>query len=146
MDIFLALRIIYGTVLAVSCVFAFRYGGRNERLGAAILLLGSLLTMLAQQPPFFDWRYLRGGLLTVDLVVLAAFFALAQRSNRFWPLWATAFHLIAVVTHLVMFMQPSQVLQAYAIAQGFWAYPMLMAIVIGSEGHRRSYVRAITAI
>lgn len=142
----MALRILYDTVLAVSCVFAFRYGGRSERWGAAILLVGSVLTMLAQQPPFFDWRYLRSGLLAVDLVVLAAFFALAQRSNRFWPLWATAFHLIAVVTHLVMFMQPAQVLQAYAIAQGFWAYPMLLVIVIGSEGHRRRSIRTTRMI
>ncbi len=137
MSFFLALRILYDVVLAGTCLFAFVSGGRTERIGAAIILIGSFLTWFAQMPPFFDWRYARGGMLVIDVIVLIAFFALAQRSDRFWPIWATAFHLIAVATHLVILVQPERVLQAYAIAQGFWAYPMLLAIVIGTQGARR---------
>ncbi|WP_375380143.1 hypothetical protein [uncultured Sphingomonas sp.] len=137
MGIFLALRILYGLALAASCTFAFRHGGRSERHGAAIILVGSLLTVLVEGLPAFDWRYSRQGLVAVDLGVLVAYFVLAQRSNRFWPLWTTAFQLIAVMTHLVIMVEPRRVLQAYAIAQGFWAYPMLASIVIGSIGSRR---------
>jgi hypothetical protein len=139
---FLALRILYDTVLVASCLFAARYGGRAERQGAAIMFVGSMLTWLVEQPQIFDWRFSRGGLLALDIVILIAFFALAQSSNRFWPLWATACHLIAVTTHLVILLEPDRVLQAYAILQGFWAYPMLLAIVIGTGSQRRRQVRA----
>ena len=137
MDIFLVLRIFYDTALVATCLFAYPFGGTPERQGATIMLVGSALTIALEQSSAFDWRFARGGLLLIDLAVLAAFFALAQRSNRFWPLWATACHLIAVTTHLVILIQPRRVLQAYAIMQGFWAYPMMIAILIGAEGHRR---------
>lgn len=139
MDIFLVLRLLYDSVLVASCLFAFRAGGRPEKCGATIMLMGSILTLVVEQPSIFDWRFARGGLLAVDLGVFAAFFTLAQRCKRFWPLWAVACHLIAIATHLVILMQPRRILQAYAIMQGFWAYPMLLAIVIGTEGYRRRH-------
>jgi hypothetical protein len=136
-NVFLALRILYIATLVVVTAFALRHGGRSERAGALIILVGSALSMAIQQSPFFDWRFARGGLVAVDLVVLAAFIALALRSQRFWPLWATAFHLIAVTSHLLMFFEPRRILQAYAIAQGFWAYPMLVLIASASWLRRR---------
>lgn len=142
MNIYFALRILYIVTLLVTCSVAFWKGGRTERLGALIILIGSGLTIWVEQAHMFDWRHERTGLVIVDLMVLVAFFALALQTNRFWPLWATAFHLIAVATHLIIFIQPPRVLQAYAIIQGFWAYPMLAAILIGSLGawplHRRA--------
>lgn len=131
------LRILYDTALVATCAFAYPFGGSSERCGATIMLVGSVLTILLEQSELFDWRFARGGLLAIDLVVLAAFFMLAQRSKRFWPLWAAACHLIAVTTHLAVLIQPVRVLQAYAIMQGFWAYPMMLAIAIGTESHRR---------
>jgi len=139
LNIFLVLRLAYLAALVAACAFAFFKGGRDERRGAAIMIAGSLLSFAVQASPLFDWHLNRAALLAVDVGVLAAFFMLAQRSDRFWPLWATAFHLIAVTTHIVMLVQPERVLQAYAIAQGFWAYPMLVALTIGSanQRHRR---------
>ena len=137
MNVFLALRILYIVVMVASCLFAIKHGGRAERYGVAIVIVASFLTLVVEQPTFFDWRYARGGLLAVDVGVLIAIFTLAQRSDRFWPIWATAFHLIAVTTHLVIAWQPHLVLQAYAIAQGFWAYPVMVSMAIGAESHRR---------
>ena len=137
MNLFLALRILYVATLVVCTAFALRHGGRSERAGALIIFVGSALSIAIQQSAFFDWRFARGGLIAVDVGVLIAFGALALRSERFWPLWATAFHLIAVTTHLVVFFEPRRILQAYAIAQGFWAYPMLFLIVAASAARRR---------
>jgi hypothetical protein len=135
--IFLALRILYITTLIVCTAFALRHGGRSEKVGALIIFAGSALSIAIQQSSSFDWRYARGGLIAVDVAVLIAFGALALRSKRFWPLWATAFHLIAVASHLVVFFEPRRILQAYAIAQGFWAYPMLFLIVVACAARRR---------
>jgi len=134
----LTLQILYWTALAATVLCAFRLGGRDERAGAYIAIAATCLTELVELLPGFDWRVGRSGLVLVDLGTLVAFFALAQRSSRFWPLWATAFQLITVTTHLVVFLRPSRILQAYAIAQGFWAYPIMMCIIIGAIGeHRR---------
>lgn len=135
---FLALRLLYASALALVCVFAFRSGGRAERWGAGILLVGSLLTLVVEETPYFDWATAREGLLLVDMATLAALFALSARTDRFWPLWATALHLIAVATHFVMLFSPGRVVRAYALAQGFWAYPMFVCIVIGCIRYQRN--------
>lgn len=62
---------------------------------------------------------------------------IALTCNRYWPLWATAFHSIGVLTHLAVFFDKSIVPQAYATGQGMWAYPVLAALVLGSERCRR---------
>ena len=140
MSIFVILRVLYILSLGATCTVALRRGGRSERIGALIILLGSVFTLIVEQPGLFDWRNARTGLILVDVLVLVAFFMLALRTERFWPLWATSFHLIAVATHLTVFIEPRQILQAYALAQGFWAYPMLLTIIIGSLGQSGSRV------
>lgn len=137
MSLFLVLKLTYALALSASCVFVGRYGGSTERLGMAVIAVGSLLTIPASRMFGSGWDSSRWALLALDALVLAAFLLIALRSGRFWPLWVTGFQLIAVVTHVAMLIEPKQVLQAYAIAQGFWAYPMLAAIVLATVARRR---------
>lgn len=137
MPLFLAFQLLYALVLPASCAFAIWRGGADERAGAAIMLVGSAVSVIFALLPAFDWAASRGGLVAVDLGVLAALLVLALRTTRFWPLWMTAFHLIGVTTHLAVLLQPSRALQAYAMLQGFWAYPMLAARVIGTAARSR---------
>ncbi|MFN3945312.1 MAG: hypothetical protein ACK4K7_10315 [Allosphingosinicella sp.] len=127
------LQILYWTTLAACLLFALKRGGADERIGAAVIAVGSLLSVGAAAAPNGRFQAAETGILIVDLAVLAAFLALALRSERFWPLWATGFHLVAVVTHGAMMVSPGVVPRAYALAQGFWAYPMLFAIAIGTS-------------
>ncbi len=133
MSIFALLRIFYVCCLAVTCFIGWRRGGRSEKAGVLIILVASLLTIVFQQSALFDWRTDRLALVGIDMLVLLAFFHLSLRSRRFWPLWATAFHLIAVCSHLVMLLEPRRILQAYALLQGFWAYPIMLSIILGSR-------------
>lgn len=95
------------------------------------MLLGTVATFIAASIPGLELRFTELGILFVDLLVLAAFAALVLKTDRFWPLWACGFHLVGVATHLVMLVFPAVLPQAYRIVQGAWAYPMMLAIVLG---------------
>jgi hypothetical protein len=127
----------YWVCLIAISAFVLRFGGATERVGIYIFALGSVATVPASSPLPVRFQSSELGVLAVDLVVLAALIVLTLRSPRIWPIWATGFHLVAVGTHLVM-LTDSQILpRAYALAQGFWAYPMMVATVIGAVSHRR---------
>ncbi|WP_313536343.1 hypothetical protein [Sphingomonas sp.] len=138
MTIFLALRVLYAAFLIATTVLGMAFGGRSERLGAMIVLTASLATIFIQIPLLFEWKSFRSGLIAVDILTLIAFLYLALKSRRFWPLWATAFHLIAVCSHCVILMGLSQTLQMYILFQGFWAYPIMLLIIFGALSRRRT--------
>jgi hypothetical protein len=129
------LFLFYLIALIASCVYAIRRGGPSEKYGATIMLVGSFLTAAAGLFAS-GWHHTEGGVLLVDLSVLAAFLTLALTSDKYWPLWTTAFQIIGVATHLARFVDPAIIPRAYSIAQGFWAYPMLAALVIGAKMER----------
>ncbi|SDC45784.1 hypothetical protein SAMN05444678_103104 [Sphingomonas sp. YR710] len=130
--IFYILLATYLVTLLSSCAYAIRFGGQSELIGAGIMIAGSFLTPVVGFAFSKLHAHLVGAML-IDLAVLAAFLTLALRSDKFWPLWTTAFQIIGVATHLAKFVDPAIVPRAYSIAQGFWAYPMLAALVIGAR-------------
>ena len=132
------LQLVYWTVLAASAAFVFWRGGTPEKAGVAIIGIGSVLSVIATSELEERFRSMEWGILLVDVAVLVALLAVALRSDRFWPLWAAGFHVIGVVTHVATLVDPDIVSYAYALAQGFWAYPMLAAVVIGTwNWHKR---------
>jgi len=73
----------------------------------------------------------------IDIVVLVAFIHLTIKSDRFWPMWVTAFQLLAVTIHTIVMVVPQITPWAFATGAVFWAYPMLLALAIGSCEHIR---------
>lgn len=136
MNTFDVLRILFFCCLAATCTIGWRRGGSTEKWGVAMIAIASFLTVLVQESSFFDWRSDRLGLVAIDVILLVAFLWLALSSRRFWPLWATAFHLIAVASHVIVFLKPHRILQAYALLQGFWAYPIMLCIILGTRPRR----------
>ncbi|KQM62683.1 hypothetical protein ASE75_13720 [Sphingomonas sp. Leaf17] len=133
------LPIVYWIVALGVMAFAFWRGGRDEKRGAVLLMLGSLASLIAvvNIPVSGRLSAVQSTIFGIDVLILVAFTALALRTDRFWPLWATAFHSIAVATHLASFLSPQIVPRAYLIAQGMWAYPMWAAILIGTVNAAR---------
>lgn len=134
--VFRLLPILYNSCLLLTVIIGWRFGGRSERGGLLILVTGTIATILVQRSASFDWRTHRGALAAVDAAVLVAFLALALRSRRYWPIWATAFHLIGLVSHGTSYVLPRGTMQAYSIFQGFWAYPIMACIVLGALSRR----------
>jgi hypothetical protein len=130
-------KIIYLAALLLVCGYALWRGGKPERQGALIMIFGSLLSVPAAAAVSSLWSRPEYGLLTIDILVFALLVALSLRSDRFWPLWMTGFQATSVAIHLATMTELVVVSKAYAMAQGFWAYPMLTALLMGSLNHHR---------
>lgn len=126
------LRLAFLISLILSCGYAWRMGGEPERAGAIIILVGAVLSYPAAILFGHRWHTPEYGILIVDLAALVALLAIALRSDRYWPLFGAAFQLIAVITHLAMIVSPTLLPRAYSLAQPFWAYPLLVSLILGS--------------
>ncbi|WP_230770215.1 hypothetical protein [Sphingomonas sp. Leaf4] len=126
-------------ILLASLAYVVRCGRWPERSGLAIIMLGSIATALVGRSDL--WRGTEIGILAVDVVVLMAFLAIVALTDRFWPLWVSAFQLVSVTSHLARLLTPSTLPLAYAFAEQVWSYAMI-AVVIGSVAWQRRYARS----
>lgn len=128
------LPVIYWGLAICGTAVAFTRGGKDERAGATTLLVASIASVLVvwTVPVVKRLAPIQTSIFLIDVAVLVWFLWLALRSERFWPLWATAFSLIVVATHLAYLATPLIVPKAYILAQGFWAYPTWVAIMLGA--------------
>ena len=99
------------------------------------MIIGSLLTLAVAQSFGTSWTKVEVGIFAIDIIVLLAFIYLALKSDRFWPIWAAAFQLLAVIIHSTMIVAASVTPWAFGTGAVFWAYPMLLALAIGSSEH-----------
>ncbi|HUG45456.1 MAG TPA: hypothetical protein VMK31_02945 [Sphingomicrobium sp.] len=139
-------EIFFGFLLLV-CGYAWWRGRSEEKIAATTCLLAVLATRLLISPLPSRYADIEFGLLGIDLVVLAAFVAIALQSKRFWPLWAAGFQLTLSISHGLKAVDLDLLPRAYAAAAVFWSYPILLAILVGTwRTHRsRSDERVIAA-
>ncbi|HEV2078292.1 MAG TPA: hypothetical protein VGR19_00105 [Allosphingosinicella sp.] len=142
MRLLLAFFVLYLVLLIATLAYALRNGGSEERQGALTILLGTLLSEVASEvgPSSADprWGGIEIDLLVIDAAAFIAFLVIAYRSKKFWPIWAAASQLVAVLTHWVVILNPSIVRTVYATAQPFWIFPVLAAVALGTRAHQRS--------
>lgn len=131
----LVLVLLFAASLAI---FAVLRGGRPERLGAAIIILGIVVDRA--WTGFFGYRdflTFDGSRLALDLVQMAAFLWLALRANRVWPLWISAAQAVAITGSIAALVLPD----GYNYA--FWAitqaplFVQLFALAVGIAAHHR---------
>jgi len=130
------LQTLYDVTLVLCCLYAFIAGGRTEKLGSLLTLTASIVSVLIWYRPL-EWRAVHWNMFAVDLVTFLLATWLAIRSDRFWPMWFAGFCLVGVMTHLAVAAMPNFASMAYSLSQGFWAYPAMLALVIGTWTHRR---------
>jgi hypothetical protein len=128
--------VFFGTLVA-TCSYAAWCGGWPERAGATIMVVATVLTIIAAGSFNSSWQGPEAAVALVDLLMLAALVNLALYSDRFWPIWVTSFHLIAVTTHLARLVDQSVAALAYANAAAFWAYPMMITLAYGTWNHQQ---------
>lgn len=133
-DAYNLLQVIYNCCLGCTCLVVWCRGGGPERLGTASLAACSFATQLVANIPALEVGAAEMGVLLVDLTLLAIVLLIALKTDRFWPLWVCGFHLVGTGTHLVMLVQPDILPEAYRLVRGLWAYPMMVAIVVGTLG------------
>jgi hypothetical protein len=129
---------LFWITLFTSIAACLRYGDRPERIGISIMFIGSAMSAFATSSIDSRFQQVEVGIWVTDLIVLFAFGFMALTSKRFWPLWVTSFQLTAVTTHLADYLMPQTHASAYSIMQGFFFYPMVMAILLGCYGYQKS--------
>jgi hypothetical protein len=123
--------------LPASLLAAAILGGRDERMTVGFILLAIIGTHFALSGMGERYHAAELRVLAVDALLAVALIALALRSDRFWPIWAASFHLLAVYTHLSILLAERIAPLPYGIIAGTWAFPTQGALLIGAWGHYR---------
>jgi hypothetical protein len=124
--------ILYWSMLIVICGFALSRGRRYERVAAGICLAGSVLTLLVHGLFGVDYVKVASSDMIIDFAVLGGFVLIALQSDRFWPLWIAGFQLTSSIAHLLKAVDDTLIPQAYAAAERFWSYPILLFLALGT--------------
>lgn len=125
-------RTFFWTILLLTFGYALWRGRSDERIAATVCLLASVATRFAISPLSVRYTGIEFGLLMIDVAVLAAFIAIALRSQRFWPLWVAGLQLTNSLAHLMKIVELDLMPRAYAAAAVFWSYPILLIILVGT--------------
>jgi hypothetical protein len=129
---------LYWPLLTVCCGYALLRGRKYERWTAAICVAASVISVLLREPLYERYVGLESGDLLIDLGVLGAFVVIALQSDRFWPLWVAGLQLTTSFSHFLRALDANLIPQAYAAAERFWSYPILLILLFGAwRGHRR---------
>lgn len=126
------LVILFRVALLLVAGYAFLRGTRDEKLVAAICIVGAFVSHEVASPLSERYLGLETPILIVDALMFAAFVAIALRSSRFWPLWIAGLQLTTILGHLLKAAGGDLVSRAYGVALGFWAYPILIILAVGT--------------
>ncbi len=125
--------------LTITCGYALWQGTSDARLMAIVCIIASITSTLVVSPLATRYADVEGGELIIDGLVLAAFTAVALRSDRFWPLWIAGLQLTSGFGHLFKVVDLDLIPQAYAAATRVWSYPILLILAYGTwRSHRRA--------
>jgi hypothetical protein len=121
---------------ALICLFALVRGRTPERLTVIVLLIADLVTFFLLKNRY--WKPIEPILVNIDSCVAIFFIGLALKSSRWWPLWAAAFHLLALAMVVFNALDPAVRPYAYYVGELIWDYLGLMALLFGTlfEGRR----------
>lgn len=129
--------LLYGTLLWSIGVYAFRYGGWEERLGIFTLITSAYLTLLLSTLFRARYTHIELPILLGDVITFITLQWLALRSNKFWPLWVAAFGGVVLLSHLAPLM-PGMLPATYHDAIALWGYPSLIVLALGIANHHRT--------
>jgi len=121
-------------VFAAVCTFALWKGGLEERITAASLLLGDVVTLALRDRSWQGTQWIGFG---VDVAFLLIITTIALRSPRYWPLAAAGFQLLGVVTHAARMIDPHVQAWAYITAGVIWTYAVVIALAVGAYNRWR---------
>ena len=129
---------LFRALLILSCGYALWRGRGEERIVATACLLAVVATKFVVSPLSSRYAGVENGLLFIDLTMLAAFVAIALRSDRFWPMWIAGLQLTGSTAHLMKEVSADLLPRAYGAAAALWSYPILLVLLIATwRGYRR---------
>lgn len=119
--------------MALVSGFALWRGGAPERRVAVANVAAWFITPLTIEA---DAAGPQWGVLGVDGLFLAYLLWLALTADRLWLLFATAFQLLGVVTHLALAVDQGVPALPYRWGLVIWSYLVLASLAVGAFVHR----------
>lgn len=132
----MSMALLIWMLLALCSIYVAIAGGTTGRIGAALTIAATVATWFAQYAGLWSQTHLP--VMLIDMVLMAAFYALALKSNVYWPIWAAGFHLITITGHAATFIVPDFRSSLYYYFNGMWALFVQMAMVLGITFDRNS--------
>lgn len=124
-------------VVLCVCLSALRLGGRPERAIASLILLQLVWSNVTHKPVTNSDQY---GAFYGDIVLFASLSIAMLLTQRRWTIWATAFQLLAVCTHVVRRIDLNLRGWAYMTSAILFGYFVLVALALGIVEARRAPV------
>lgn len=120
---------LWDACLGGVVIYAWVRGGRPERFVAASLAAVDLTMVLLSAG---IWHRFQLAPVMLDALLLAILFHQALTSNRWWPMAAAAFQVVAVSARIAPTVDPlTRSIAAYVGVVG-WDYLTLSALVVGT--------------
>jgi drug/metabolite transporter superfamily protein YnfA len=133
--------VLFWLLTLLGCSYAAAFGGRDGRWAVFLIISATLLTIPAMLLGR-AWRQTEVGILAVDLLLLVSLYVLCLRSRRYFPIWMTGFHLVAVTTHVSTLLAPEFTPRVYRALESVWAIPITVSMILGIVLDRRAATRA----
>lgn len=129
--------LIYAGLFVLCSGYALVAGSAPERIGAAMFVIGNLLSALSQRPYGWAWQSIEVNVFLVDLLLYFALGVLAIRADRFWPIWMAGLQGVSVIMHIVVLISPDFVPGGYYALVALGGYPMAMLLAVAAWRHRQ---------
>lgn len=121
---------IGGVVMVAVIFFALWKGDEPERSGAIAYTVAWVAAMLLQSGG--GYYAIQPAIFAIDVVVFGVFIWLSYTAKRAWTVWATAFQLIAVLGHIVLWLDMRPPANTYWTVLALASYGVLVALAIGT--------------
>lgn len=134
------IRIIAFELSFIAClVYAMRCGGKPERAAVIVLACANVTSIFAIYflPRSAGFGTLAEALALVDFLLLLSLIWIALRANRLWTIVLAGLQLSLVLIHLSKALYSALPAASYGIFAQFWAWPMIVAVAIGTRNHRK---------
>jgi len=122
-------RIVWTLAIVLISAAALWRGGRAERVIALANLGAWGASLLLENRS--NWLDPQWGVLLVDIAFLGVLLAFALRNAANWLLFAAAFQLLSVVTHIAIMVDGGVRARAYFQGLAIWSYLVLFSLGVG---------------
>lgn len=120
-------QILFGILMWAVFAYALRRGGWEERLAAGGIIVAAYLSAIVRSRGASAFTNVEISVVLVDIVLLAILLFISFRSGKFWPLWLTAMHALAILAHLSPFI-PHMLPWGYWRAVAVWSWQELIVL------------------
>lgn len=122
---------LYLTLLFLATVESLWLGTRGEKWVGGTVLAGNVLTIGIEHALGKAFLSVSFGYLALDAILAAILCTIAVKHPSWVSICVSAFQINGTLGHLVKLLAPHTIPFSYAFLLKFWAWPMVLAMLVG---------------